>query len=495
MCVQNGQLYNMDNLFAHPGFRLIYVSDNGMSLITPLDHQEAILENGYRCISHLWGNATRWEDHPIKNISWGVDMRKEKRERLLQVFNHYKGYWWMDVFCTDQDSSNKPLSIMGDVYRKCKECICMLDIKIPDLTKLGINEKIKHVCKVSECKWSKRVWTFQEWMLPPRVLYTSEADKESFFVDPDVMFDIEADESIIEKLFLLIFFTLNFGRIRRAGRVFQRKKNNMYSLMLYLAESERKCRNDEDYYYGIAGVFNIPLTDGLSFLEVEKEFLFHFKNQDYRGTTNVFDSRLFHVKKESSFHSEQDCDSDGSDIVGWSHFSDYDHGCFGYDHGRFGYELRKYYNSSTFDILLYGLFHEVEKEFPSHFKQGALPVSDTFGKQTVYERWKSVLSDEISPLTIFGRISRNSRNIFVLLWRWLIFINILSTAIFTAIWHGPDALSEKLSDETHSKIATGQNRRNIFVFLWRWLKFISILSAAIFIAIWRGPDILLTGWH
>jgi hypothetical protein len=433
----------MNKLLSHPGFRLIYVDDDGsMSLIIPLDYQEVILEKGYRCISHLWGEATRWEDHPIKGVGWGVEVREEKRDKLLQIFMYFKGYFWMDVFCTDQDSNNKPLSIMGDVYRKCKECICLLDIKIPDLTKLGINGKIKHVCKVSECEWSKRVWTFQEWMLPPRVLYTSEADKESFFVDPDVMFDIEADESIIEKLFLLIFFTLNFGRIRRAGRVFQRKKNNMYSLMLYLAESERKCRNDEDYYYGIAGVFNIPLTDGLSFLEVEKEFLFHFKNQDYRGTTNVFDSRLFHVKKESSFHSEQDCDSDGSDsVVGWSHFSDYDHGCL-------GYELRKYYNSSTFDILLYGLFHEVEKEFPPHFKQGALPVSDTFGKQTVYERWKSVLSDEISPLTIFGRISQNCRNIFVLLWQWLKFISILSAAIFIAIWRGPDTFFDRWTLDT-----------------------------------------------
>lgn len=44
----------MDNLFDHPGFRLIYVDDDGnMSLITPLEHKEDI-ENGYRCISHLW---------------------------------------------------------------------------------------------------------------------------------------------------------------------------------------------------------------------------------------------------------------------------------------------------------------------------------------------------------------------------------------------------------------------------------------------------------
>jgi hypothetical protein len=71
----------MDRLFSHPGFRLIFIDDDGnMSLITSLDYQEAILEKGYRCISHLWGNATRWEDHPIQNVAWGVEVREEKRD-------------------------------------------------------------------------------------------------------------------------------------------------------------------------------------------------------------------------------------------------------------------------------------------------------------------------------------------------------------------------------------------------------------------------------
>src|ERR1700759_1591098 len=109
----------MDKLLEHPGFRLIYVDDNGnMSLITPLlDGSEDVLEKGYRCISHLWGEATRWNNHPVENVTWGVDVREEKRDKLLQIFNHFKGYWWVDVFCTNQDSNNKPLSIMGDVYR------------------------------------------------------------------------------------------------------------------------------------------------------------------------------------------------------------------------------------------------------------------------------------------------------------------------------------------------------------------------------------------
>jgi hypothetical protein len=192
----------MDELLDHFGFRLIYVDDDGnMSLIAPSGHKENILEDGYRCISHLWGNTTQWEDHPIKNISWGVDVREEKREKLLQIFNHYRGYWWMDVFCTDQESNNKPLSIMGDVYRYCKECICLLDIKIPDIVKEPNKDYdrdgrtfLDHGLEVVNCEWNRRVWTLQELVLPPEAYYTSEIQDGDFCV---VNFNILGD--IVDK--------------------------------------------------------------------------------------------------------------------------------------------------------------------------------------------------------------------------------------------------------------------------------------------------------
>jgi hypothetical protein len=107
MYLTTNQVYIMDKLLDHPSFRLIYVDDDGMSLITPSDHREAILKKGYRCISHLWGNTTRWENHPIKDVSWGVDVREEKRDKLLQIFNHYKGYFWMNVFCAKIPAINR----------------------------------------------------------------------------------------------------------------------------------------------------------------------------------------------------------------------------------------------------------------------------------------------------------------------------------------------------------------------------------------------------
>lgn len=289
----------MDKLLDHPGFRLVAVYDDGnMSLISPLEHKEHIIRMGYRCISHLWGNATRWGDHPVKNISWGVDVREEKRAKLLQIFNHYGGYWWMDVFCTDQESSNKPLSIMGDVYRNCKECICMLDIEIPRFINQSYDSwswnmsrvMFNHVLELPECKWSKRVWTLQEWVLPREVSYTTEThDGDLVLVDPGSAYNIAVwggglvrrKGGLIGNISDLIGQMLgayNFRRVIRTA-VMTRRYNTDSDVLLSILITKRECKDPRDYYYGIAGMFNIPLTDGLTFLEVEKEFMGYTTNR------------------------------------------------------------------------------------------------------------------------------------------------------------------------------------------------------------------------
>jgi hypothetical protein len=268
----------MDNLFSNSGFRLILIDDGHMSLITPLEHKEAI-KNGYRCISHLWGNATRWHNHPVHDVEWGVDVREEKRDKLLQIFNHFKGYWWMDVFCTDQDSNNKPLSIMGDVYRQCKECICLLDIKIPDFmsqpTELWTDFRkiFKHMIAILRCKWNKRVWTLQEWYLPPKAYYTEEIFKDKLtIIDPDHVCDILGK---IRRNHTFASLYLKYGYEHGHSQIFM--KRNMLGIKETLIFGDRECKNPEDYYYGVAGVLGIKLTDGLSYREVEEEFLLEFR--------------------------------------------------------------------------------------------------------------------------------------------------------------------------------------------------------------------------
>lgn len=274
-------IHVLTNLLSHSGFRLIYVDENGnMSLVNPSEDvsKEDVLEKGYRCISHLWGKAAHWKDHPVQNVTWKVELREEKREKLLQIFNHYKGYWWIDNFCIDQESSVKPLSIMGDVYSRCTECVCMLDIKIPESFRQPVELWPKkfgaiygHMAEVVNCKWNKRIWTLQEWMLSPKACYTEETSEKGLHIinRSDIMSVVSDEPSGISYVLWIIFRP----KIMISTIVLFDNEYSPRWKMAYLIKSGRKCKNPEDYYYGIAGVFDVSLTDGLSFREVEKEFI------------------------------------------------------------------------------------------------------------------------------------------------------------------------------------------------------------------------------
>ena len=333
----------MDQLLAHPGFRLIHVDQNGfMSLVTPLIDgcKEDILENGYRCISHYWGpKPPKWEDHPVTGVEWGVHVREEKRTRLLQIFSHHKGYFWMDVFCTNQDDDNKPLDVMGDIYRDCIECVCMLDIMCDVDGFISEKELLRDMArdmkKYSSChpgimrmmllqlergsslinyatsmekheiylsgiataKWFKRVWTWQEAILPPKLLFCSER-AGTYVYDP-------FDHEFLRKLFpykLLGKIIEDVGNTRmcdewtRWGITIdngsQTESSEILSYLLPLmrlrvkefdiwdniriaADSERKCTNKKDFVYGITGVLNLSVPKGLelddAMTELEKE--------------------------------------------------------------------------------------------------------------------------------------------------------------------------------------------------------------------------------
>jgi len=286
----------LDELLDNPDFRLVHVSELGMSLISPREHKERILKEGYRCISHLWGKTPlEWKDHGIEGVPWRVRLGEDKRDKLRQIFEHYGGYWWMDVFCTDQEVVNKPLSIMGDVYRNCVECVCMLDIKIPKLFQQpcetwskNFRTLIAHMIDVVECKWSKRVWTFQEWMLPPKVCYTEETvnNEYLYLIDRHDLNKITTGRGIwwiinaIIRIKPATLVTTTFD----ADRSFE-------GVITHLMKSGRKCMKPEDYYYGIAGVLEIQLTDGLPFDEVEEQFLSRLER--------IYDNNRYIIGKSS----------------------------------------------------------------------------------------------------------------------------------------------------------------------------------------------------
>jgi hypothetical protein len=188
---------------------------------------------------------------------------------------------------------------MGDVYKECKKCVCMLDVKIPIFVnqpyetwpKNVLEILAKHMLKVAECKWSKRVWTLQEWLLPPKACYTAETTEEGLYlINSDAIvrciryksseystFDNSMKAAKISRFYATIYLILRLRRTIRSN-MFMRGGDRLMHTVIHLMEGKRECKN-LDYYYGIAGIFKVSLTDGLPFLEVEKEFLRHMKDR------------------------------------------------------------------------------------------------------------------------------------------------------------------------------------------------------------------------
>lgn len=313
----------MDKLFNHPGFRLIYVDDNGsMSLEGPFQDEESRKKvQEYRCISHVWGTGDGkdhvWKDHGV-GVDWKVEVRQEKRERVLQVFNHHKGYFWMDVFCTNQDD-NKPLDVMGDIYKNCVECVCLLD-SVCDMNEFtcekdvlaDMSENVKRCIKrehdtskrdklvaynglilqqrqisyldtMRNGNWHKRVWTLQESVLPQKLLFCSEQAKPHIYspFDHEFLRKIFSHETLelaaidrydsdahdrIEKMGINACFGTDIYRVlicisymMRLGR----KYHNIWDSISAVSISERTCTNKEDLVYGVLGILNVSIPNGL----------------------------------------------------------------------------------------------------------------------------------------------------------------------------------------------------------------------------------------
>lgn len=277
----------MRGIFDHLGFRLIYIDDNGKSLVEthgniPLQHK--IMEHGYRCISHLWGdiNGQEWLQHGIDGVNHKVFVREEKRDKLMYLFDHYKGYFWMDVFCTNQEDDNKPLEVMDKIYANCKECICLIDgkftynnyrsdIKVDGIYNRGFkglprrdhesyDDVREDFCAIFplfyNCRWITRMWILQETMLPPVVFYTEEA----LHPGRQHLISIETMSSIrgINKGY--------FWESRAFVDLLKAKTNGIYnSQQIYrlAIESERSCKEPEDYAYSLCGVFKTSIGKGL----------------------------------------------------------------------------------------------------------------------------------------------------------------------------------------------------------------------------------------
>ncbi|KAI7878244.1 hypothetical protein K492DRAFT_179994 [Lichtheimia hyalospora FSU 10163] len=200
-------------LLEHPHFMLLYVPGDRskMKLVKPASdsyHRERIIQRidkeervlPHYALSHLW-SISKAKPHMWSTIGEYVDdengkpaapvsMRVEKRKTLLALLNkHPDSYWWIDVLCARTDT---PLAIMGYIYACCTLCYALIDCEVNTIRQLDLKrnelvfsayatwslheykEAVTILHTFTESKWWKRVWTWQEAVLPKYVILMPE---------------------------------------------------------------------------------------------------------------------------------------------------------------------------------------------------------------------------------------------------------------------------------------------------------------------------------
>ncbi|CDH54777.1 predicted protein [Lichtheimia corymbifera JMRC:FSU:9682] len=328
-------LKGVPSLLNHPHFLLLYVPSKEeektkMRLVKPSTdpiHRRRIMkrvftESGgddndvplpHYALSHLWKTSKhgdQWEDiglyvddeygSPVEPVS----MRPEKRDTILALLRDHPGsYWWIDVLCARTDT---PLDIMGDIYAQCSRCYAMIDCddktipeirdymdRIPDqesywskrLKRLKVDDpqyeytfqQYKQAVDVldtfMERDWWKRVWTWQEMVLPREVIFLAETANQ---VSGTHMLDMRLLARLEKNLQTESFRIpgkplkrtgsarlLEMKRSREAGEAFRDERISLWTLNhLFKAfeRSSRRCMDPVDYVYGVLGVlgFKIP---------------------------------------------------------------------------------------------------------------------------------------------------------------------------------------------------------------------------------------------
>ena len=235
-------------LLHHGDFLLLHVpnDESKMNLIKPANnayHRNRMIQRINECeknpstwyaLSHMWGTE-KIDEQLWRNISEHVNdedgnpidpvgknpiwMRPEKRDTILKLLrDNPDSYWWIDVLCARTDT---PLDIMGDIYACCTQSIAMLDCEpdiIPQIHDMkdydpsfssdtpsdeysSQYDKLNGLfLSLTRCKWWKRVWTWQEMVLPQDILFMSEKTNDVSDHNMLHMCDLEHFETMLGKM-------------------------------------------------------------------------------------------------------------------------------------------------------------------------------------------------------------------------------------------------------------------------------------------------------
>lgn len=230
----------------HPEFLLVYVpkDEAKLQLVKPVDnayHRDRIIQRvneskadtnmptTWYTLSHFWGDVQsdghRWHDigdHLNDEHGKPVDlwdnphmrMRHQKRQPLLTLLkSHPDSYWWIDNLCVRSFRASK---LMGSIYTCCSQCIAMVDCipavisqihamknvdtitydTMPFTEFLDQYEKLNNLLiTLTQCNWWKRVWTWQEMVLPQEIKFMAETTmqlSEDSMLHVDDLYHLEA---------------------------------------------------------------------------------------------------------------------------------------------------------------------------------------------------------------------------------------------------------------------------------------------------------------
>jgi hypothetical protein len=202
----------------------------------------------------------------------------------------------MDNLCIDQSKGveDKPLEIMGDIYAKCTECVCMLDYKptnnererieelLENLTEKRIanfSEKyensdiLNHISDMAKCQWLTRMWTVQEAVLSPAMLFTSEMS--------DGLEYAPIDRSLLQFSYERTSWMKKLNKypnvLDELESVFYRiwyLSDSMETLMITLQSTSRECTNSLDYIHAVSGMFNLDIPKSATIENIRSFMVF-----------------------------------------------------------------------------------------------------------------------------------------------------------------------------------------------------------------------------
>lgn len=214
-----------------------------MQLIKPVDdsyHRNRIIQRinesqtdqlptTWYAISHVWGavhsaahlwhdigryvndeynNPVEIEHHPY------LHMRNEKRQPLLKLLRHHPdSYWWIDNFCVRNPSFED--HIANSVFTCCTQCIALVDcdptviLQIHSMKSSSISENMSFTATflyqyeklnnllvtLTGCRWWKRIWKWQEMVLPQEILFMAETTTQvsrNTMIHVDDLYRLEA---------------------------------------------------------------------------------------------------------------------------------------------------------------------------------------------------------------------------------------------------------------------------------------------------------------